>query len=235
MTFARLAETFPLWSVPQPVWSNRVDDLGAPMLSAMNVRYAIVPSSAALPESWRVRYRDASYAIAENSRALPRAFVPELVHAGARDVLAAMRDCRDFAAESWIETDGPPVDIPNGPGAITVREEGSHLRMHASMRAPGWVVVSNTAWRGWQVRDNGERREVRFANRAFIGFHLTAGEHEIVMQYRPAAFLGGGIVSLLGAIVLVGIAILYAAIPSSAITFFMSAHTSFFAAGFLRR
>ena len=33
------------WSVPQPVWSNRVDDLTAPMLSAMNVRYAIVRAS----------------------------------------------------------------------------------------------------------------------------------------------------------------------------------------------
>src|SRR5205814_9722581 len=27
MTLARLAETFPLWCEPQPVWSNRVDDL----------------------------------------------------------------------------------------------------------------------------------------------------------------------------------------------------------------
>ena len=61
------------WSVPQPVWSNRVDDLTAPMLSAMNVRYAIVRASLTLPQSWTVRYRDAAYAIAENRRALPRA------------------------------------------------------------------------------------------------------------------------------------------------------------------
>jgi len=232
MTFARLAETFPLWSVPQPVWSNRVDDLAAPMLSAMNVRYAIVRASLALPRTWTVRYRDASYAIAENSRALSRAFVPELVHAGTRDVVAEMRGCRDFAAESWLETGGAAVDLPNGPGTVTVNEEGSHLRMHASMRAAGWVVVSETAWRGWRVRDNGESRDVHFANRAFTGFYLSAGEHDIVMEYRPAAFLGGGIVSLLGVIVLAGMALPYVPIPSSVITFFMSAHTSFFAAGF---
>jgi hypothetical protein len=207
MTFARLAETFPLWSVPQPVWSNRVDDLAAPMLSAMNVRYAIVRSSLALPRSWIVRYRDASYAIAENSRALPRAFVPELVHAGTRDVVAEMRGCRDFAAESWLETDGPAVDLPNGPGTVTVREDGAHLVMHASMRNAGWVVVSETAWRGWRVRDNGATREVRFANRAFTGFYLSAGEHDLVMDYRPAAFLGGSIVSLIGVVLLAGIAL----------------------------
>src|SRR5207244_9807319 len=87
MTFARLAETFSLWSIPQPVWSNRVDNLAAPMLSAMNVRYAIVRSSLALPRSWTVRYRAASHPIAENSRALPRAFVHEPVHAGTRAVV----------------------------------------------------------------------------------------------------------------------------------------------------
>jgi hypothetical protein len=235
MTFARLAETFPLWSVPQPVWSNRVDDLAAPMLSAMNVRYAIVRASLALPRWWHVRYRDAAYAIAENTRALPRAFVPRLVHAGTRDVVREMRGCSDFAAESWLETDGPPVDIPNGAGTVTVREEGSHLRMHASMQAAGWVVVSETAWRGWRVDADGESRELRFANRAFTGFYLPAGEHDIVMRYRPVAFTGGGIVSLLGAIVLAGIALPYTAIPSSAITFFMSLQTSFLAAGFRRR
>ncbi|MEK6372351.1 MAG: YfhO family protein [Acidobacteriota bacterium] len=214
MTFARLAETFPLWSVPQAVWSNRVDDLAAPMLSLMNVRYAIVRASLVVPQSWRVRYRDASYAIAENTRALPRAFVPQLVHAGKRDVIAEMRGCADFAAEAWIETDGPAVDIVNGPGTVSVREVGSQRRMHASMRGAGWVVVSETAWRGWRVESNGQRRKVHFADRAFTGFYLPAGEHDIVMEYRPAAFLGGGIVSLLGAMVLVGVAIPYAAIRS---------------------
>ena len=235
MTFARLAETFPLWSVAQPVWSNRVDDLAAPMLSAMNVRYAIVRASLTLPRTWIVRYKDAAYAIAENRRALPRAFVPQLVHAGTRDVVAEMRGCRDFAAESWLETGGPAADRPNGPGTVTMREDGSTLRMHASMRNAGWVVVSETAWRGWKVYDNGQWRDVRFANRAFTGFYLAAGEHDIVMRYRPAAFRFGGIVSLLGAIVLVWRAFPYTAIPSSAITFFMSLQTSFFAAGFRRR
>ena len=235
MTFARLAETFPLWSVPQPVWSNRVDNLAAPMLSLMNVRYAIVRASLIVPQSWTVRYRDASYAIAENTRALPRAFVPQLVHAGKRDVIAEMRGCGDFAAEAWIETDGPAVDVVNGPGVVSVHEAGSRLRMHASMRSAGWVVVSETAWRGWRVEANGQRRPVHFADRAFTGFYLPAGEHDIVMEYRPAAFLGGGIVSLLGAVALIGVAIPYVPISSAAITFFMSLQTSFLAAGFRSR
>ena len=76
---------------------------------------------------------------------------------------------------------------------------------------------------------------VVYANRAFLGFYLPAGEHQIVLQYRPASFLGGGIVSLLGALLVLGLALPHMSIPSSAITFFMSLQTSFFAAGFRRR
>lgn len=235
MTFARMAELLPLWSVPQPVWSNRVDNLAAPMLSLMNVRYALVRLTAPLPPSWTVRYRDRAYAIAENMSALPRAFVPPLVHAGVRDVVGEIRRCDDFSKEAWIETAGAAVDVPNGPGTISVRESGSTLHMRASMQKAGWVVVSQTAWRGWRVVDNGTQRPVHFANRAFTGFYLEAGEHDVVMEYRPTAFVGGGIISLAGVALLFVAAIPYTPIPSSAITFFMSLQTSFFAAGFRKR
>lgn len=77
MTFAPLAATFPQWSTPQPVWFNRVDDLTAPFLSIMNVRYAIVGTTDPTPRGWR----DAGPLVAgarllENTTALPRAFAP---------------------------------------------------------------------------------------------------------------------------------------------------------------
>src|SRR5207248_6643171 len=87
MTFARLAETFPLWSIPQPVWSNRVDDLNAPMLSLMNVRFALALPEASVPADWRLVGRYPGYQLLENSRALPRAFIPAVVHVGKDDAI----------------------------------------------------------------------------------------------------------------------------------------------------
>jgi Predicted membrane protein len=196
ITFARLAETFSLWSIPQPVWSNRVDDLTAPMLSMMNVRYALALPETAVPPMWRLVGRYPGYQLLENMSALPRAFIPRVVHAGAIDVMSGMRACRDFGSEAWIETDDPPMSRANGEGSLTVRERGSRLTIHASMRSPGWIVVSETAWKGWRATMGGQALKVHFADRAFLGVYVPAGEHDIDLAFRPKAATTGAIVSI---------------------------------------
>ena len=204
MTFARLAETFPLWSIPQPVWSNRVDDLTAPMLSLMNVRFALALPESAIPSSWRLLGRYPGYQLLENSRVLPRAFIPTSVHAGSVDAIREMRTCRDFGAEAWIDTSGPRTDLPNGSGTVQVRRNGSHMLLHAAMRSPGWIVVSEAAWKGWRAVSGGEHFKIHFADHAFIGIYVPSGEHDIELSYRPKAATSGGMVSIVTAMMLIG-------------------------------
>ncbi len=191
MTFGRLAETFSLWSIPQPVWSNRVDDLTAPMLSLMNVRFALALPDSAVPLGWRLIGRYPGYQLLENGNVLPRAFVPR----------------RDFGAEGWIETKGLPTNAGNGPGDVTVRALGSHLTLHASMRSPGWIVVSETAWKGWRAAIGRTPIKLHFADRAFLGMYVPAGEHDIELAYRPNAVSTGAIISIASAILIAGVAI----------------------------
>lgn len=202
MTFARLAETFTLWSIPQPVWSNRVDDLTAPMLSLMNVRFALALPESVVPPEWRLIGQYPGYQLLENSRVLPRAFVPRLVHAGTSDVMRGMRACRDFGAEAWIETEEPPTNVANGDGEVTVRADGSRLLLHASMRAAGWIVVSETAWKGWRAAMARQPIKLHFADRAFLGMYVPAGEHDIELSYRPHAVTTGAIISIASAAML---------------------------------
>lgn len=202
MTFARLAETFPLWSIPQPVWSNRVDDLGAPMLSLMNVRFALALPDSVVPPSWRLVGRYPGYQLLENSSVLPRAFVPHMVHLGTNDVMRGMRACGDFGAEGWIETEGTPTSVANGPGDVRIRAEGSRLLLHASMRAAGWIVVSESAWKGWRAVMGRAHLKLHFADRAFLGMYIPAGEHDIELSYRPHAATAGAIVSIATAVML---------------------------------
>ncbi|HEX3070388.1 MAG TPA: YfhO family protein [Thermoanaerobaculia bacterium] len=203
MTFARLAETFPLWSIPQPVWSNRVDDLTAPMLSLMNVRYALALPETVPTPGWRLVGKYPGYQLLENSAALPRAFIPRLIHSGASDVIAGMRACRDFASEGWIETTGAPASAANGEGTVAVRALGSRVTLHASMRSPGWIVISETAWRGWAATMGHQRLKVHFADRAFLGIYVPAGEHDIELSYRPKAVTTGAIISVVSALAMV--------------------------------
>jgi hypothetical protein len=202
MTFARLAETFPLWSIPQPVWSNRVDDLTAPMLSLMNVRFALALPDSLIPPSWRLVGRYPGYQLLENRRVLPRAFVPRVVHTGMDNVIRDMRACGDFGAEAWIETPGPTMDVANGAGSVHVRADGSRLLLHASMQSPGWIVISETAWKGWRATSGRGRLKLHFADRAFLGMYLSAGNHDIVLSYRPKAVTNGAITSLAAAVAL---------------------------------
>jgi hypothetical protein len=208
MTFARLAETFTLWSIPQPVWSNRVDDLTAPMLPLMNVRFALALPDSVVPPEWRLIGQYPGYQLLENGRVLPRAFVPRLVHAGTSDVMGGMRTCPDFGAEAWIETDGTPTNVANGDGDVTVRADGSRLLLHASMRAAGWIVVSETAWKGWRAAMARQPIKLQFADRAFLGMYVPAGEHDIELSYRPHAATTGAIISIASAAMLM-IAVLW--------------------------
>lgn len=59
------------------------------------------------------------------------------------------------------------------------------------MEDTGWVVVSETAWRGWRARSGGEELPLAFANRGFVGFHLPAGRHRVELVYRPGSFVVG--------------------------------------------
>jgi len=197
MNLGRLAETFPLWSVPQPVWSNRVDDLSRPFLSLMNVRYAFVPPSASIPARWHPLATFQNYRILENDAVLPRAFVPGTVHVGTgRHTLQEMAACKDFRSEAWVETAGPAGTQANGSGNVSVRADGSQLLLHASMDTPGWVVLSQSAWKGWRVLRFGQPLKIHFADHSFIAVYLPRGEHELVAEYWPRSFVAGAAATL---------------------------------------
>ncbi|HEV2719857.1 MAG TPA: YfhO family protein, partial [Thermoanaerobaculia bacterium] len=182
MTFAPLADTFPLWSTPLAVWSNRVDNLDAPMLSLMNVRTMFTKDNR----------------IVENPRALPRAFLPRVVHVGEREgSVAQLAACRDFGAEGWIASREAPYTRINGEGDVRVRRDGSRLHVHASLRAPAWVIVSEPAWKGWRATRARVPLRLHTADHAFLAFYLPAGESDVVLRYLPSGFLYGALVSAL--------------------------------------
>ncbi len=191
----RWAATFPLWCVPQGIWFCRVDQLRAPFLSAMNVRYAIAEPEAEKPRGWRPVVRGENAAIFENPRALPRAFAPRLVWRVPSDQPLAvtrrsLERVGDFSRVAWIEVEeGPFERVDNGRARVTTRADGPDLWLDVEAREPTWIVVSETAWKGWRAVD-GEGREMplHFANLAFLGFRVPAGEHRIRLVYRPRSF-----------------------------------------------
>ncbi|HYM61898.1 MAG TPA: YfhO family protein, partial [Thermoanaerobaculia bacterium] len=202
MTFAPLRDTYPLWSVHRPIWSNRVDDLTRPFLSALSVRYALAPLDAPLPDGWRLAGSYPGYRLLENPRVLGRAFIPRRVHLGVppASVLPAMAACPDFGRECWIESNDRRADLENGRGTVSVRRHGTGLDIQATMPSPAWIVISEPAWRGWRAVENGRELPLLRADHAFLGLHLPAGEHRIALVYRPSSFTAGAAISLVTAL-----------------------------------
>ena len=203
MTFLRYRSTYPLWSVHQPVWYNRVDDLTRPFLSFLNVRYAITWDRGVPPPGWREVARQKGAVLLENLKVLPRAFVPRTVRLGAVYVMVEMQEETDFARRAWIE-EGGPAEVENGPGSVAVREHVREYDLDATMQRAGWIVTSIPAWKGWRVYVDGKRVETQIANHAFVAVHVEAGRHRVRLSYWPRAFVIGRAISAAALMALLG-------------------------------
>jgi membrane protein YfhO len=196
MTLRRFADTYPLWSKFQVAWFNRVDDLSKPFLSFLNVQYALGRGDA--PDGWRVIAEDRGTRLYENSRVLPRAFVPPVIRyeKESKAVLEAMLQSTDFATRAWIEAQSyEPHDAANGPGVLTIARNGSEYAIDARMQQGGWVVISESAWKGWRAYVDDRRVAVHYANHAFLGVHVPEGNHRLRLVYRPQSFIAGRTIS----------------------------------------
>ena len=202
MTLKALFETFPLWSVPQPAWYNRVDSLDRPFLSFLNVRYAVVPVWHAPPASWRPLSRDAGGArIFENPRALARAFVPAWTRvapdpAGRLEILASITD---FAERGVLAAGGGSSSAwtRNGRARVAIRSY-SPQAMSLDVDASEEAVVGSSipAWPGWKAKLDRSPLPALSYNHAFLAFRVPPGRHRLELRYLPDGVALGFAVSL---------------------------------------
>jgi hypothetical protein len=204
MTFAPYQETYRHWSIPQPVFFNRVDDLSKPFLSMLNVRFAFGVEWTAPPPGWRVIARQRYATLMENANALPRAFVPRTVVVGT----AAMDGAADFRERAWIASSETPYERTNGPGRVTLRRIPYGYELDAGMEGDGWIVISESAWKGWRAYVDGRRNRPMRANHAFLGVHVPAGKHHVRLVYWPESFVLGRGISLAALLGVVGFVVL---------------------------
>lgn len=194
MTFARLYETYPQWCTPQGASFNNVHDKTRPFLSMLNVKYAIGSLDAQPDEQWKLVLEDRKSRLLENTRVLPRAFIPKTVRYEKTSfgVLSGMWKATDFSEVGWITVPKyPPHEIANGPGTLTIHRENFNYDIDAVMEGDGWVVVSESAWPGWRAYVDGKRVETQYANHAFLGVFVPKGRHALKLVFVPEAFTRG--------------------------------------------
>ena len=161
----------------------------------------------AIPPSWRLIGRYPGYQLLENSRVLPRAFVPRVVHTGMNDVIRDMRACSDFGAEAWIEMPGRRWSRERRRDRCACALSARACCCTRRCSRPDGSSSPKRRGRDGARRSGGDPLKLHFADRAFLGMYVPAGEHDIVLSYRPKAVTTGAVVSLAGVVVLGVVAI----------------------------
>ncbi len=116
----------------------------------------------------------------------------------------------DFRARAWIDAPDPAPERINGPGRVTLRHrrKGGEYLADVEMQNDGWVVVSDTAWKGWRAYIDGRRVETTRANIAFLSVFVPKGKHTIRLAYWPESFVVGRAISAATVLALIAFALI---------------------------
>lgn len=79
-------------------------------------------------------------------------------------------------------------------------ESPNSIVVQASTSSPGYLVVADQWYPGWRAQVDENEVDILRANYLFRAIQLPAGEHEVVLRYRPTSFYGGAIVSFLACV-----------------------------------
>ncbi len=169
----------------------------AKLLGLLNVRY--LAAAFDVPgKDWTLRARLGERRIFENACFMPRAFVVGQVEpvsdaAEALARLAAVDPHRTALVEG-----GPSLSGGAAFQEVAVQSAGpDRFEMTVQLSAPGFLVLSEVWYPGWQARDNGEPVAIYRTHGLLRGLYLAPGTHRVVLAFRPpSVYLGSAISGL---------------------------------------
>lgn len=100
-----------------------------------------------------------------------------------------------------IETKGTPATQGN---VEIVDHTPERVEITVSLNSPGWVVLTDTYYPGWQATLNGQPVEIERANIMFRSVAVPEGNHTLVFEFKPTSLRTGSIISGL-ALLIVGV------------------------------
>lgn len=179
------------------------------------VRYVVLAPRAPLPGWLKAAHDDPAARIAINPDAAPRAWVtygwrpsPARTDALLQTLLSSPRQ---VVAQPVIEgAPVPPAGAPPRDPATLTTDRDEQVTVRARARRPGYLVLGDSMYPGWEARVDGKPAKILPANENFRAVALPAGRHEVVFRYRPASVTAGAVISGLALIGLLGAAVLLA-------------------------
>jgi hypothetical protein len=188
----------------------------SPILSALNVKYVLLPADIApLGSPYRQVFANEQVRVYANPQAYPRAYFADALR-GETDQQAVLRavtaDGFDGRRLALVESAQPPAIQPAA-GATTsdqvtiTHSSANRIELATSAAQQRFLVLSEMYFPGWRATVDGVETPIYRTNYLFRGIAVPAGQHTITFEYRPLSALIGAGLSLL-ALAIVGFLLL---------------------------
>lgn len=172
------------------------------ILGMMNVKYvySIVPldpshdKDASLISKYPLTYgqKTINVYVYQNKHLLPRAYVPQSVEIVPQDEnlhKSILWAGDDFSKRSYVECDACTQGVVVQPESevFNLRVRNDSVKFSTEFSKDHWVVVSTSHYPGWKAYIDGKEAPIRYANYAYQGILVPAGEHKVELRY-PAPY-----------------------------------------------
>ncbi len=207
-TGAKLSIVSDITSPGGPLYTQS-GGLNLNLLGALNVKY--INFRPGLPFQGLTPVFDGnSGTVYENQKILPKAFfVDSLVYADtpveAFDFVSNPEV--DYSKVAVVENSEQIQIAADSTSEVSITNyTGSEITLNVSRSTPGFLVLSEIYYpAGWVATLNGEEIEILKTNYVLRGMKIPAGDHELVMEFKPSSYSLGvtlGWVSLVAQILI---------------------------------
>ena len=80
---------------------------------------------------------------------------------------------------------------------LVLSTRSGRLSIQTHHAEPGWLVISQVWFPGWEARIDGQVTKVYRTDYVFMAIEVPAGKHSISLEYKPISFLIGTLLSIL--------------------------------------
>ncbi len=174
-------------------------------------RYVLLAPKERAPAWLTPVFHDAGGTVAFNRTALPRAWVAYNWRQASSEPadlrLTVSSTTSTLLHDPVIEEAGvPPSGRTPPPVPARVTSDGPNsVTLDATARRPGYLILDDAAYPGWQASVDGRSTRWTPANENFRAVPIPAGHHVIRFTYRPSSVILGTVISLVCIVALLAI------------------------------
>ncbi len=150
-----------------------------------------------------------TYYLYQNKEAMPRAFmIHEAVFSdNDSDVLIGLKNSSfDWKKTVILLGKGSNIHFPSTDSKVGIYDyKPTDIKIQVTSSQPGFLVLSDTYYQGWNAYINGTKVDIFRANYAFRAIKIDPGNQNVEFKYEPVSVYLGGIISLISMLIFLGI------------------------------